>query len=494
MIEAEARDENQSRKLVPAEGNFEEHPYFRVGDRNAGTGIMHYKNELRTNDGKVLKQTWTVRGVHGRGLPGRYDQDVYVALLQLIDKKGLPEDGWVSFSIYELVELMNKKHSGREYQQVRESLIKLAATSIESYNAFYNRGTKSYVTDTFSLLTEVKLSEYEDIEGERRDRNRVHLSQYFVDSYKANYLKSIDVSFYWSLSSPIAKRLYRLIDKKRNGRRNWEAELFSLKERIPLSDYKYASKIKEKLRPAHDELREKGFLEKVDYRRTDESEFAVYEITESFRARRAAVLEQMNNDQIYCVQRLVAEGMARDTAEELVSSFGSGRVMHFVEALPYQKKVRNPAGWLKRAIQNNFELDMPPVSSAAKPSETRGKHDSIIDADDDLKSLDQDSLFAESHGEIHQQRTSAPLRPEPDPEAASVWEPTLEAAAEELSSPALAVWFEGTIPVGLAGSHLTLSAPNDHAREYIEARFIETLKGHLRPLVGEDASIEILSH
>ncbi len=96
---------------------------------------------------------------------------------------------------------------------------------------------------------EVKLSEYEGPGEERSDRNRVLLSQYFLDSYKANYLKNIDARLYWSLSSPIAKRLYRLIDKKRNGRRMWEVELFSLKDRIPLSNYKYASKVRRKLAP-----------------------------------------------------------------------------------------------------------------------------------------------------------------------------------------------------------------------------------------------------
>ena len=175
----------QSRSIVPAEGNFEEHPYFRVGDRNAGTGIMHFENELRTRDGNVMQQSWMVRAAHGRGLPGRYDQDVYVALMQLMDAKGLPADGWVSFSVYELVELMGKRHSGREYGQVRESLQRLATTSIESKNAFYHKGRKAYISDTFSLLTEVKLAEYEGIAGERKDRNRVHLSQYFVDSYRA---------------------------------------------------------------------------------------------------------------------------------------------------------------------------------------------------------------------------------------------------------------------------------------------------------------------
>ena len=37
MMENTKRRAAQTRALVAAEGNFEEHPYFRVGDRNAGT-------------------------------------------------------------------------------------------------------------------------------------------------------------------------------------------------------------------------------------------------------------------------------------------------------------------------------------------------------------------------------------------------------------------------------------------------------------------------
>src|ERR687886_1147621 len=351
---------DQTKGLVLAEGNFEEHPYFRVGDRNAGTGVMTYENELRTRDGHVLRQSWTVRAAHGRSLPGRFDQDVYVALLQIIDDKGLPEDGWLSFSLYELVELMGRKHSGRDYRQVRESLRRLATTSIESDNAFYHRGWKEYISDTFSLLSEVKLSEHEDPKGERTDRNRVLLSRYFMDSYKANYLKNIDVEFYWSLSSPIAKRLYRLVDKKRNGRSLWEAELFSLKDRIPLSDYKYASKIKEKLAPAHTELIEKDFLKRISYRNSGGSEFVSYEITEGFHVRRAAsVLERPRDDEVFCIQRLKAEGMGSNAAEELVAKHGPERCLRYCEAVTFQKNIRNRAGWLRWAIEQAPELDVP---------------------------------------------------------------------------------------------------------------------------------------
>jgi hypothetical protein len=472
----------QSRGIVPAEGNFEEHPYFRVGDRNAGTGIMHFENELRTRDGNVMQQSWVVRAAHGRGLPGRYDQDVYVALMQLLDAKGLPADGWVSFSVYELVELMGKRHSGREYGQVRESLQRLATTSIESKNAFYHKGRKAYISDTFSLLTEVKLAEYEGIAGERKDRNRVHLSQYFVDSYRANYLKHIDARFYWSLSSPIAKRLYRLVDKKRGGRRSWEVELFSLRSRIPLSDYKYASKVKEKLAPAHEELVTKGFLKSVAYRKNEGGqEYATYEITEDFHERRvAATWRSLSPEELFCVQRLQAEGMASETAEDLVATYGPGRVMHYVEALPNQRNIRNPAGWLRKAIESNYELDMPPA--LFNPS-----HDELLPPDPET--------FRGEESPDSTRSTPAPpppVRLRPDPAAEEVWEGVMADVQDGIDGSALRIWFKGSFGTALEGHTLTVAVPNPFAKEYIESRFGGVLEEALTGRVGDDPRLEVV--
>ena len=462
----------QAKGLVLAEGNFEEHPYFRVGDRNASTGVLRYENELRTRDGHILRQSWTVRAVHGRGLPGRFDQDVYVALLQMIDDKGLPDDGWLSFSLYELVELMGRKHSGRDYRQVRESLRRLAMTSIESDNAFYHRGWKEYISDTFSLLSEVKLSEHEDPKGGRADRNRVLLSQYFVDSYKANYLKSIDVEFYWSLSSPIAKRLYRLVDKKRNGRRLWEAELFSLKDRIPLSDYKYASKIKEKLAPAHTELIEKDFLKGVTYRKSGANEFASYEITESFHTRRSAIstLEHPSGDEFFCIQRLKAEGMGAKAAEELVAKHGPERCLRYTEAVALQKNVRNRAGWLRWAIEQAPELDLPAPAAATI---------SIQKSQAPVKATMEDT------------ETEPLLSPVPDPGAQEVWDLLFEELSEQINIPSLLVWFEGIVPTAFEDSTLVLRVPNRVALEYVETRFGERIRRMLKEQEGADAELVV---
>jgi plasmid replication initiation protein len=474
MVDKIKEHREQAKSLVPAEGNFEEHPYFRVGDRNASTGILTYENELRTRDGHILRQSWTVRAAHGRGLPGRFDQDVYVALLQMIDYKGLPEDGWLSFSLYELVELMGRSHSGRDYRQVRESLRKLAMTSIESNNAFYHRGWKEYISDTFSLLSEVKLSDHEDPKGERTDRNRVLLSQYFVDSYKANYLKSIDVEFYWSLSSPIAKRLYRLVDKKRNGRKLWEAELFSLKDRIPLSDYKYASKIKEKLAPAHTELIEKDFLQRVSYRKSGSNEFASYAITEGFQDRRAAsFLERPRGDEVFCIQRLKAEGMGSNAAEELVAKHGPERCLRYAEAVAFQKNIRNRAGWVRWAIEHAPELDLP--APAAATTYTHKPQTPV-------------KATMEEYTEIE----ISPPPPVVDPRAEEVWNQVLEELFRRIDEPSSRVWFEGVMPAVFGDSTLTLKVSNRFAGEHIEIHHGGLIRSVLREQVGPGADLHII--
>lgn len=471
-----SRHQIPAKPLVPAEGNFEEHPYFRVGDRNSGTGILQYKNELRTAEGNVLKQSWTVRAAHGRGLPGRFDQDVYVALLQMIDERGLPEDGWIGFSLYELVELMGKSHSGRDYKQVRESLQRLATTSIESENAFYHRGKKEYLSDTFSLLTEVKVSEYEGPNGERGDRNRVHLSKFFVESYRSNYLKNLDAELYWSLSSPIAKRLYRLVDKKRGGKKSWEVDLFSLRDRIPLSSYRYASKIKEKLTPAHQELIEKRFLDGVVYRKSSEGERVTYRISDSFRTKKLPSHHTpRTEEELFCIQRLRAEGIDSSIAESLVSRFGRDRAMHYVDALPYRKNLRNPAGWLRKAIENGYDLDLPPA--ATPPT--------------DPPIPESPPLFEpETHNTS--KVYDRPFTPIPDEEATRILNLLLDAASDLSGSPDLHSWFHDVIASDCSSGVLTIYAPNEVARDYIVDRFQPLLSSTL-PLVSPDhSSVSVL--
>lgn len=476
------KQQEERSHLVKAEGNFEDHPYFTIGNQRSGDGVIHYSNTIRTRDGQELQQAWTIRAVQGLGLPGSLDQDVYVALLQLIEQRGeVPEDGWISFSLYELVQLLRRAHGGRDYMQIKQSLARLAGTIIQSENAFYRKSTKSYLTDTFHLLDRIKHSESSDGAG-RAEKTSVKLSDYFVESYKADYLKGLDVDFYWSLNSPVAKRLYRFIDKKRNYQRRWEVELFSLRDRIPLSAYKYPSKIKEKLAPAHEELEQKGFLEQVTYRKTPAgSNLVCYEIHESFASRRPAARLEASPEVLIAIERLKAEGVRGDVAEDLVSNHGPERCLRFAEAVPYQKNLRNAAGWLRKAIENGYELDVPSTSrpdtngNGASPSAIRDAHES-----EETKSENNPPPLPDA----------AP--PDPDPTAQEIWTQMLDAVSRKINAPSLRVWFEGTVPTAFDGERLAISVPNPFAREYIETRFLTDLEDALRERTGSlHAALEI---
>lgn len=461
-----ARD---SGHIVKAEGNFEDLPYFTVGNTRRTDGVLEYKNEIRSGDGQVLQQSWTVRAMSGYGLPGSLDQDVYVALLQIIDRDGeIPENRWIGFSLYEMVELLSRSHGGRDYQQIKQSLDRLAGTRIQSKNAFYHRDSKTFMDGTFGLLDRVQHAETIDGAGRRTDKTHVQLSEYFVTSYRSDYLKGLDTNFYYSLSSAVAKRLYRFVDKKRNHRRQWQTDLFSLRDRIPLSSYRYASKVKEKLRPAHQELVEKGFLESFAYSKTPAGDHLVtYAIHDAFSRRRPEIRLERTPENLIAVERLKAEGVWSEISEELVASYGSELCMHFSGALQYQKNVKNRPAWLRWAITENPDLDIPQNSSLA-PTEP----------------LARDKTHNTSESQ-------APPPPE-DPEAALVWGRVMGT----LSSGQLSRhWFDGAVPVSFDYDDcLTVSVPNDVAKDYILNKFGDRLSSQIVSEVSQKASLSLLTY
>ena len=459
--------------LVKAEGNFEDHPYFTVGNQRNKDGIIQHTNTIRTKDGQELMQTWTVRAVQGLGLPGTLDQDVYVALLQLVDRQGgIPEDGWIGFSIYELVGLLRRTHGGRDYKQIKESLERLSGTTIQSKNAFYRKSTMSYIDDSFHLLDRVQHSETMDGTGRRGESTWIQLSSHFVDSYRANYSKKLDADFYWSLNSSVAKRLFRFVDKKRNQQRRWEVDLFSLRDRIPLSPYPYPSKIKEKLAPAHEELTQKGFLAAVTYRKTgDGAHLVCYEIQDGFASRRPLEPLDPSPETRIALERLKSEGLRSDIAAELISTHGPERCVRYAEAVVFQKNIRNRPGWLKKAIENNYELDVPPPATQTRPSET--------------------SLFDTATGAEDETVKHFSAMPEEDPTAREAWDAAIKSLDDWLSETMVSGWISQLVPTALEGSHLTVHAPNDFVADYVTTRMGDRLTSTLQQTLDPNAQLSI---
>src|SRR5215207_7843724 len=80
--------------FVKAESNLEEYPFFTIKRRNRKLEPQVFERTLKGQNGTSLRQRWTVMPSAGYGTPGPLDQDVYLAVLELLESKGgMPANG-----------------------------------------------------------------------------------------------------------------------------------------------------------------------------------------------------------------------------------------------------------------------------------------------------------------------------------------------------------------------------------------------------------------
>src|SRR5215203_940812 len=360
--------------LVSAEQNLEEFPLFELKARKRGAKARVFEKVIEGEAGVSLNQVWKVMPSGEYGMPGPVDQDVYLAVLQLLQQRGgMPEDGELSFSLYELRKILGwSDDSGGAYKLIRDALLRIATTSMQSSNAFYSAADEQLIADSFNVWS-VHFAQRKkkgtpmgtpNPSGARmtQDRHVLRFHPIFIRNYEAQYLKGLDADFFWSLKMPLSKRLYRLIDLQRADGLSWRSDLFAVRDQIPL-DYPYPSQIKRALEKAHRELEEKGFLSGVDYEEdeADNTTSVLYRISPLF-ARRQKALELSGTPQeMFAIERLMREGVRGDTARDLVVSHGAQRCLRYAEALDAQEGIRNRASFLVSAIRKGYALPGPPA-------------------------------------------------------------------------------------------------------------------------------------
>jgi hypothetical protein len=474
--------------LVSAERNLEEYPLFELKARQRGSKARLFERVIEGESGVSLRQTWKVIPSGEYGMPGPVDQDVYLAVLQLLEKRGgMPEDGELAFSLYELRKVLGwSDDSGGAYRQIKDALVRIQLTGVQSSNAFYSAADEQLIADSFNVWS-VHFAQRKKRGGANsgarttQDRHVLRFHPIFIRNYEAQYLKGLDADFFWSLKMPLSKRLYRLIDLQRADGLSWRTDLFAVRDQIPL-DYPYPSQIKRALGKAHEELEEKGFLSGVEYEEHEGNTTSVlYRISHLF-ARRQKALELSGTPQeMFAIERLMREGVRGDTARDLVVSHGAERCLRYAEALDAQEGIRNRASFLVSAIRKGYALPGPPEPDQ-EPLEPSFESSEI-------------AHDAQQETEPHPPEDPEVFPPPtPDPAAEGLWDRVLENAKDEIDASSLRVWFGTVTAVALGPESLTISVPTPFAREYIETRFRAALEAALHEELSEGASLRVLVH
>jgi plasmid replication initiation protein len=253
-------------------------PLFRLSD-SADDGIIAFTD---AQGGR-----WRVIPSPGDRLPGTFDQDVYVELLRRYHEEGEPVDGAITFTLHAFLRTMGRRVDGRTYEQLRGALGRLERTTLESQGIYHQASLDARADVSFSLLSAVSVERrrlldrdqlplFPAISAAEPGVARVVLASTMRDNIGANHAVTLSAPSYWALGSPVARRLYRLLEVARaEGRLTWRIGLEELAGLLPLSQ-RYPSHLQRVLQPAHDMLVEAGILRNVAIRQQQRAWFVDY--------------------------------------------------------------------------------------------------------------------------------------------------------------------------------------------------------------------------
>lgn len=392
---ARPKTEHIAREVPTSNGvdemNFAEFPLAAISKRiDGGKKTVTFENVLfdRKERRSVVRRL-TLSGSDRYGLPIVSDEDVLLGCIQLTRLQGYrsPE---VCFSRYELLKLLAWPDNTRNYQRLARSLRRWKGLTIFSDRAFYDRAAQSWVNRDFSIFDNLQIYQRESRTGSTASgQSRFTWNEVIFNSFQAGYLKKLDWNLYLSLSSPIAKRLYRFLDKRFYYGNHVEIDLHELAVmKMRMSDNYNAAQIKRVLLKGITELESKWELKslpgKVQFERIATGHWIV-------RFQRKPKRDSVDHPVVTgntildhfelssLAVELTKRGIGPASASELVENAVSTNIRTMLELFDWYNSHGQPrgAGFLVQAIREPSSIVLPKdFESSEQAARRRAAQDS----------------------------------------------------------------------------------------------------------------------
>jgi plasmid replication initiation protein len=256
-----ARRRSANRAII-LDRSLEALPVFRLSDSADESAITY----TPAGGGR-----WRVLPSPGDRLPGTFDQDVYVEILHRYSEAGFPSDGMVSFTLHAFLRSIGRRVDGRTYEQLRSAFNRLERTILESSGVYVAARTNIALEGRFTILSSVAIERRRITDREQftlfpvltasePGDARIVISPVLRENIAAGHTVALSSPQYQSLSSPVARRLYRLLEVAReSGTVAWRVTLDELAQQLPLAQ-RYPSHLQRVLQPAHEMLLGAGLV------------------------------------------------------------------------------------------------------------------------------------------------------------------------------------------------------------------------------------------
>lgn len=138
------------------------------------------------------------------------DAKTLFALFALWEDQG--QDGYISFTEYQLLNKMNMLDGGNQYKILRESLEKLRSTSVVLQEAYDIESGQRFVTERFPLIIANKFTIDKDNNGNVRSKlYEIQLSPLIYKSMQNGYYSLISLALWDEIETDSGKGIYSMI-------------------------------------------------------------------------------------------------------------------------------------------------------------------------------------------------------------------------------------------------------------------------------------------
>ncbi len=367
-------------KIIKPEVNLLIFPFFAL-ERKDKRLKTEYREIVKRRE-QTKEAVWNVSANPEYGYPGPFSREVHKAIEQItseILREKRKIENPIPFSIYNLCKRMGIKGGGN-YQQIKKALEEIQATVIKSEGAFYHKGKKKWISAVFGLYDGVIFRGEQLEDGSIAEINLLYLGDIYLQSLNSHNIKSIDYTYWQSLKSKIASRLYEILGVKFYGARNRKEEFIRYKystlcQLLPVTPYRFISDAKRQLNSGNNELKDTGFISKYNWSENSKKDWLIYywpgerakeEIrrvkirivdfqTEEYLSGPKERLKQFSKEQNALIDKLVEINISRITAEDLITNYEQQLIEKWIEAIHYAK-AEDKAAYLVKAIRENWRV------------------------------------------------------------------------------------------------------------------------------------------
>jgi hypothetical protein len=219
-----------------------------------------------TEEKPSMKREWTVIP-STLGLPGPFDEDVFMAINRILSEKPQPITNPVDMgSLSEIAQIIGYNDSGRNLALIKESIMRISSLTLKSKSVFYDAGKGRFVTIVFHVIDRAFFTGDTGEDGETVRTTLLWFNPVYLNNINAGYVSSIDYGKYFSLRTYLARGIYRILAPLANSSVPVTLTYRTLAGKLQIEVERFLSCIRRQLDRAHRELLEAGIIRTVTFR------------------------------------------------------------------------------------------------------------------------------------------------------------------------------------------------------------------------------------